>query len=605
MPVIQPICELKINGTPVPVAGFELNFPPGAIGGSLTAQFANRSLTPATGDTIDFSVGLTGPDGPSSKQYISSGVIAGQRYEIREPKQGDDLSVDGLNPLANRWDLSPRNTIVLYDPARSEVNTTTDQSHGLYDEDGNAIETTYEAVTGLDLIQVLDRAYVTGCGFSQVITNIETFPIRQVSFPVAASYHEAASQFIAMLEPLFVADDDGILNIWDTSATLPTGLPVVQYTLSQYANASIQKPTQQVSNAALVTYRVDSGTDGTFPDNATDRIETIDQSSGTAGQVGWSQTVIQRHIKDFHDNPDNPSAVTRSVTWQVVVNTYGIDPVDLIAVQTSRETQTDNYSNDWRLKSGFTKITEARSDVPFEVPTALREVARTTNLLIWNQSAFNPFEQILVWEREEISGTVLVAGDPTDPRSHRVPLVEANTNRIVANDGFQTILEGQPIRTKSKFWHETGSGQADLYEQTIDHLTGKVETLPVTSQQISDRRVNTGRQRQVTVLLRNTDSEALYGLKKPIAVDAGELPPDRAIALGHRRLTRLGNPKHQVQFTLAAFDANLRRGSLRDVQLRDGSFASYIVTGFRIIGKVEKGALQITMQVTAENLQVV
>jgi len=593
--VINRIQLLK-NGSPLPIRDFTLQSPSNALGLKLSATFAKPDVVVTTDDAISLRIGVVKDGNTSWIDYITDGKVAGQTALVEF--RNDTLTIEAINLLADRWRLCSRQPIVCYDPnliSFEEVDPVRTQND-LVDEDSVPIEFILEAIEGLTLRQVLHRAYVVGCGFQKVVTNLPDYPIRRIDFAISAGYHAAVLPFVSFFDPVFYADDNNVLFIIDIDGTLPSELVSKKLRLKSYKSVSFERPLSNISNAILLTFKEDAADGGDdWPDNATEKIISTWDQTGEVFQPGWTRQEVDTYYKEFHSDPAKPDRVTRRVQFRLITRNYAFDEARGIPVLISTETEDDKWIQNFRLKSGYTKTIESRLSVPYGGPRRLLVNAWTEiNSIVWTPSLTSPDEFQKQSERTEIEGLILYEGQFTDTLQEgstvtsAVALIQANDNRLVTQDGFQQIKRG-PIKTEFEFWRDTGTDQIDVLHTVIDHLIPQVKTSK-TVQSISDRTVNINKQRTVTMLIRDEEAETAFGLMEPLALNAGEVPFDIAYKVALRQLERLGARPRSAKVELPRFDAAIRKGSLRDIDDREGDSHKYLITGWTITGRELGGA---------------
>ena len=239
--------------------------------------------------------------------------------------------------------------------------------------------------------------------------------------------------------------------------------------MNAYVELQRQKQTAPLINAVLLSYK-----DSTASSSGaiTDRVDPETQEVGTFGEADWQRTVINRFVKEFRDDPNDSSRVTREVIWKVESRTSA--KADGIVREIAIETQTDLYDYDWQLKTGYTKIVQRYTKLPGQ-SALMRQVQTATNRIIYTGSMSNPSELVKTWELTEINGTILVDGDEDDEEN---PPVKTSLYEADRTNGISDEAEAQlarPIKSVIERWREVGSDQIEVGYQVVDHLTNKVE----------------------------------------------------------------------------------------------------------------------------------
>jgi hypothetical protein len=576
--------RLKIGGAAKSINSFEFEAPTGVLGSRLSATLADPLATVDTSQTIKFEVAV---EKGGNKQWITlMDVSRITDVDFKLTPSGDLVSINAISPMNELWQLSPRRPIVLYDPEQVDIVTLTSESRSdVFDEDGNPIESEYVSIAQLDLYQLLDFVYKTKLGFIDVTTNIPNYPVKRSEISISSSYHSVAAAQVSLFQPFDVeTNSNSGLFICDPWAKLPTGLKagVRKIPISAAVTISRKQSAGALINAVLLSYRQNTRSDA-FTGAATDRVDQEIQEVGTFGQEGWQRTVINRFVKEFHDDPRNQARVTREIIWKVESRTSA--KAGGIVREVAIETQTDIYDYDWRLKRGYTKIIQLYSKLPGQ-SAQMREAQREVNTIIWTSSLSNPTNLLKTWELTETTGTILVSVESDeDVEPTKTSLYEANrTNSVPESTDDATVQLGKPISTIIERWREVGPDQIEVAYQKIDQLAGRPEQTKTVQHTgtIEARLGNDTNQTQTRMLLRNEESETAVGPRVPLSLDAGDVPFDIAETIAQRILDRQGQQPQRVYVEFAGFDAALRRGSLRRVEDREGNKYLAFITGYSI-----------------------
>jgi hypothetical protein len=595
----QPV--LSVNDVFVPLTRFSYSAPANTLGSRADAVISDISIPISRGDDFDLLIKIPSGTQPK-KKLINNGKVVATGRETASVRAGglslpnDSLSVVGIDNIGERWKLAPRVPVILYDPAFVTLQSNETDSN-VNDEDGDRIFATTTAVPSLDLEYVLNYAYVDRCGFSEVITNIPNYRIPRADFSLNSSFHTIASSFYSIFNPIKFEDEDRLFII-DVFGEIPEGIlsAARNVSVSKYISSSVQKPEIAVVNAVLLTHKQPTpqlnGVDE-FPSNVTDRIDSESQDIGQPGAKGWINNQFKRYVKEFHEDEDDLAKITGEIVWKVETITTGKDESNVTRTLL-QEAQTDRYSNSWRLKLGYSKTTDAYTE-DGDGGKLLQNVQTETNIIIWQPSIKNPGEYEKLYSQTQIEGLIHVDGNfaldgdgfpifETDTIA--VPLLEASNNKEVPNDSSTSVMRG-PISTTNETWRYTGTDQIEVHTQKINHLSGRVEVSPRTTEHIGTNaaRVRNGEAFNTKqVLLTDPTSDLADGAREPISFDAGYVSYPIAKELALRALAEARNPRETVKVELARFDGGIRRGSIRNLVDRDGNVKTVIITGFQIEG---------------------
>lgn len=591
MPSVSYLPTLRVNDAEVPLSKFTFSAPSGdAMGVRATATIADVSVDVARGDSFDLTLRITGGSQPKSRLIKNGKVAASERGWGATRAQGltvrsDSYSITGVDKTADRLAYAPRVPVILYDPAvvtlqDNELNT------NINDEDGNRIFATARALTSLDLQQVLYFVYVEKLGFSEVITNVPNYSIPRADFSLNTTWDAIARSFYSLFEPLVFEDDDRLFII-DVYGEIPAGIlsGARSVTVSDVTQVTRQNPEISVANAVLLSHKeisIQSLDEDEFPENVTQRVDPPDiEDIGTPGTEGWTQTQFRRFVAEIHDDADDPGKITSEIVWRTEKRVIGLDE-NGIQRELMIETQTDFYSNSWRLKLGYTKVTQIYGEDGLG-GKSLQQAETEQNSLVWEPSIQNPGEYEKKSSLTYLTGLVVVEGEGAD--AVKTPYREATRNQGIPQDGSATI-ENLPISTTHETWRYTGADQIEVHTNKMDLLTKRPESSKTTEHVGTNAvRVRTGAAFNTKqVLLTDPDSDLEDGPRAAISVDAGYVQYPIAKELAFRALRKVRRPRKTVSFTLAQFDGGIRRGSVRNIFDRDGNSIQVIVTGHSVDG---------------------
>lgn len=572
--------RLNIDGSPVPLSDFSFNVPERAIGSELTLTLADITAVLTENTDVTFEIGVGDGSGLDWATLMDVGRVTSENKVVAVDQNGtptDRLEINAISSLTDRLETAPRIPVVLYDPDQIDVVTATESVQGdVVDQDGDPIEPDLVAIQGLDLSQLMNYVYVEQLGFTEVITNIASFPLKQAIFPLTATLRSVVDAEIAGFDPVFVADDALRLWIIDPQGILPTGLEdtVLNITQSAYVDVSWAKQRSGSVNAVLLTVRNDTQSGTTLPEIVDRVVQEPFRDVGSYGEAGWQRISITRFYKDFLDGSG------RSINYRTLTITYA--RVGVVVRDIMIEDQTDSYKYDWRLKTGHTKTVKVLSRLPGVDTLAMRDAHTEVNTIEYVITS-DGSEAIKVGEVTQTSGTILRVENPDDPSNPtRTSLFDANRNEDFPEDA--TVETPVTISSRIDEWQEVGPDQIVITYQPLNQLTSK-PLLPRTENHTGTLRVRLRDERDTTTtrLIRNLTAEAEIGPRVPVSMQAGNIPVETALGLAERLLARRGNEPTRVAITYAGLDLSLRRGSLRVITDRE-ALTDYLImiTGYQI-----------------------
>jgi hypothetical protein len=619
-------CRLLVNGAEVPVKSFQYQEPTGRLGALLNVALAKNdlALVPA-GAVIEFDLILRTALGPVTVPVVEAGKLAGRDYRLGwRPGQGggpdDELSFGALDVMADKFTLAPRRPVVLFNPDRVKyTDVEVNPRDAIVDEAGAPVLPVIEPVSALTMHQVLKRAYTSlggyammtrlpaaqaatltrvvnflgsaaldqrGLGFAQVLTNVPDYVVGRADFTVESGWHSGAQPCIGMFNPVYFVVGS-TLYVMDVEQPVPAGSSPRVLPLSGILRLSQTAQYHHDSNAVLVTYQV-RGREATEEGLAerTRYEETTDKEGGQYGDPGYTEIYTRRKIVEKYETATGNVVSARD---EEVVTETRVGDAEGILYLAHRETQNDTYEDD--LKTGHRKTVEGLIIVGPDRSAQLRTLIDEKCAIAWADDPVNPGSKVqrlnhtvtegLVYETSETSTRRNPATGADEEAPRRYPAIVAQASGIIEDDGSLLFTT---ISTVTETMRHVSGNQYDVSVVAIDHLTGTVKR-STTSPRSGGVSSDPYAVRAKTMLLRDRTSEGLVGPRIPVPVNAGELPRDRAVALGQRALLRLANPLQQVSMDVPGVDFAVRRGSVVVGQTRTGYTARHLVTGFSIVGQ--------------------
>jgi hypothetical protein len=631
-----------ITGQVVKAAGFQYQAPPNRLGASIMVALSNPlDGGLPIGDALKFEVGLGQMAIPPNWSWVTlldEGRIAGRAAHTSfvRPKKtgkgspGDTLQVSALNTLADRWTLAPRRPVIMFDPA--QINP---QSLQISPQDcpidlmsGQPILPVIESIGGLNLYQILSRAYTSnlpflrpspswadtlevgaGCGFSQFVTNLPNFPVDRADFTLQSGWHGGASAAYSFFNPIFY-EDNNILYIWDIDRGLPFGY--VPHTLALKCQITYDEdtPPEEITNAILVSYQIPmpiqneiffpGGIPNAIPGYRFDHDKPLE--GGTPNQPGYYRQEVTRKILEYKDLTTGEVVFSAEVEVETINYAYRLNLAREVVI--SRQVMQIYYQG--KLKTGHDMTLEATYPNP-EVegnPDKFEEVLTETCVIEWTADINNPGDSLLLYSKTETEGSVLVEEETNPPegkdaKKTYTPIMDAaRSNNIILDldkqeeAGVRQYINRRPIKATIERLKVTGLNQAQIETTQVDLISGTAFP-PTTISRAGSISTAGGRrglsrtraQNVRTELIVDADSIAKYGFRRAEELGVGRLPIGEARALCVRRLYRKAHPRRSVTIELPGIDLGIRRGSVVKAYNRSGGYIIALITGFTITGK--------------------
>lgn len=579
--------RLLANDVPVPISSFSFSSPRDVLGSSLQVELARPLLSEInSAATFEFDLGIWHDGAWQWIPLLQGGLLSGREYQVSwKPgtpagAPGDSLSFTTLNPLADRWARAPRRPITLYDPTRATIDVGTAQGDVLYDQNGGQITPLLVPISGLSLYAVLNEAYVTGCGFSKVLTNLPNYPVTRTDFSLEAGYHAGVAGLVGMFEPLYAPDDSNNLWIIDRSAPLPAGLAPRDITIDKYSSLSDSAPAPQRTNALILSY-----TDTESGEFFTTRFDNERVESGHFGAPGFTETTTQRTVREYRDTSD-PGTIVREVVTEIKT-----EVVDEFGNTIHRETQVDSFDG-LNRKTGHTReVLSLVPDLAASGDLTLQTVQEEQNTVSYRPHPFRAGQTVQDHSVTFVSGLIHVDNDNQyRDKPFKLPFPDAHRNGFIDPSADQTSEFG-PVKTTIESLQISSDSQMTVQVVAIDHLANTTQfsfAQPRTGSAAINARV--GKRRRLLLTLPGT---AANGRRIP-TFDTGDLPPVLARQLGRRYLNKLNSPPRGLSLQFAGLDLSMRRGLPVRAKGRAGAdVGTYIIEAISISGSRQDGMLVI------------
>lgn len=586
--------RLKVDGVEIPIIRATLNAPNDKLGTELTVVLADPNVNLVTGTAlIDFDLALWVSGAWQWINLLSGGRLSQRaaRYlnEAGLPRDAVELTI--VDIIGDRWNRAPRQQVFMYDsqiidPPTQEAII----SERIYNTTGGIYEPVFIALPGMTLLDVLNYAYINGCGFSSIVTNIQNFPVEQASFTVTGGYDAGVRNLLEMFSPVVFASNNDLWII-DPDQPLPSGISAVDFVAAFSASIDDTLPAHEPVNGLLVRLNdLQAGAE-----YFTERLETSTVSNGFFGNPGYTEIDTERRIREYRTF-GNPTTIVREEV--VYVKTRTLDGHFNVL---SQETRTDHF-NSLNQTSGYTSVNEMRLPNINDpnLGFTLQEVGREEQLIIYTPDPLHHLQYVQSRIETRADGLILVdSNNQYLGSSYKIPYLDAHRSGYITGDGQST--EFGPIRTTIEQLTYNG-GQVKYETRVTNHISNvpdrvTVKTLPGSA--LVNRR-NSGQAKYVLLTVPGTDTTS----RRVAEFDGSQLPYATALAIAQRRLNNLNNPPKEVAVNMAYVNPSLRRGAVIHVQGRSGYLGNYILKGYTItVEAVELQNYRASMSFVARELR--
>jgi hypothetical protein len=587
--------RLLADGTSVPIIRAGESGAADRLGTELTVILARPDVSAvALSASVDFEIGVwTGADFEYVPRLTGARLSGrGARYTNEEGLPADSVELSFVDVLGDRWNRRPAANTLLYNPDKVDAPQSSALSElSIFDERGGAIAPDVRALSGLSLLTLLDFAYVEGCGFDKVITNVEDFPIEQAAVTITGGYDAAVRPFLSSYDivPKVVGND---LWLLDTSAPLPAGLSPRAFPSSLTLALEDALPPREPVTAILVHLKGDSAGDYT-----TERVETPPSvESGSFGSPGYTAKRVERRVREWRAFAA-PETILRE---EVISEKTTLEDFEFNIV--SRETRDDSFDALGR-HTGYERTVEQRlPDVSAAGAMTLQRAATETQLITYTPDPRDTRRDLQDRVETRREGLILVDEDkPYLGKAYRLPLGDAHRSGYVDPDANQRTEFGH-ISTEFielKIRGQQVTRERRLYDAIADTVDpSSVQTLPADNS-VERRGAQT---RSVLVRLDGAGPEAT--LRRVPEFDGTGVPDALALKLARRRLALLNSPQREANVRMAFVDPLMRRSAdLRLYGRAPEAVGDYIVRGYSTVFSSEGGEFDAQMTIQAKELR--
>lgn len=560
--------RLSANGVEVPFwRRATYNAPRDSLGASFSIDFAKADLSQLPNDANwKFEVGIW-----NGTAFIYTIVFDSAKLSTRNLSRSwnsnapnDSLSFSTLIDINDKFALAPRKNIICFDANKTTVDLK--NAEKLYIAGGGVIQNDVRSFNGLSLWQVLSIAFVQGCGFASVKTDLDNYPLTRVDFNISQTYKDAVAPFIGNYKPIFTVLPGNVLQIKDGTKKTPESFVAFELTADHYSGIGLQKKPRPVSGGYIVQYQ-SSGEYATY---------LIRVAAPTVIETG----------DVFDDN----------YTKQTITETF-VDFYDLYYPE--QITQTNLLKRETVITggNGFT-ISEQTEEITVDKTGKTLKSLKTEKAEVLPDNAFKTMrteEQKYEYQNDiSNSRNVILKSIKTTVKA----IVSTDSdNQYFGNDFKQEYSEAhragnlsdtltyssfpEPVKTITKVFDQIGNGQIRVTETLIDILRDNFPVVTVSETTNGDISINDSfsKARQLVVYRNGVTGT---GNGKPLqSISLGEIPMFFGLQLVDRILENESLQLDEGSAALEGYSPDLQRGLILDVKDRDGSsLGNFLCGGF-------------------------
>lgn len=567
--------RLLVNGRPIPVNSWSFDEAAGIAAGTLTVTLANVADRQYlnTGSNIQFELGEWINNQWRWMPLINTGSLRTTNYALMTAENGpaDTITLTASSRLADLLNAAPLTRIVWYDPDRQDIDP--EQIEGIVKLDGSIIKPVINAIKGLDIHYLIRDCFQTGCGFSQVFTNIPNFPVSIAMADPGNPYPNVVGPFIGIFEPQMIATGVDGLTLSIRSGIAPmTGGSVslaTDYTNTLGVNNEVSRIKGLGIDISLRRLNWDK----------TRIVET--QTRQTVGDTGGALTDVNTELTTTtktreYFNEAKPEIPVREEIIAVETSTATVLNSGL--EETASSVERFYYDNFGRLISRR-KLVKARlpnpeSDFAF---TGLIDVMEENERIGYALHPYQPKQSYRIYRELNTEGLILIDGD----------------NQQLGEDYSRAAIDayrsGNVVETMTSDWGKINTIREDAIPRrkesviirtlNIDYLAGQY-VLDDREEKIGLISTNMLIDERRRFYLFGADPNGIVEI-----IDLGDIPLRYANYIGQAVLNYRQRYTRTVQSGVIGLNLGLQRGM--DVRLygRNAEFiGSYRILGRRFDG---------------------
>lgn len=612
--------RFKIDGVEIPISAYSVKAAPNKIGLDVSVTLSRISDKSLVVPTSIYSLEIGVVINESITWFlIASGILTADTFNIGWDKNSptDSVELSHSSGLANRVNVSPLNTTVIYDP--TDVTLTTEDFQPIYDIGGTPYPVILIPVSGLTLYTILSITF-GACGLS-FSTNIPDFRVKRIDIEIGQSYFQTVGQLFGVFEPIIVERDE-VVYILDSSMLSVAGFGSPNtITPLTYKSLVINRNINDI-NGYIVKYNESKNAWDSYDDNedtVTNEVVDIDENKSTIMET----TTFTRNYKRM----SIPGVIVRSEIRKIITDIFIIDPVaynttDPVLINETVEQFTYDSTGKIlrRIKRESTRVpiwypsTNPVSapgdgywqydfiDVRYEQDNSVYKANQFKHGTEYRET-FSQIARALVYidpdkifETKDEVGVLEIDPDKEVPIDYKQEYVAAYRAGNLSEDG-----ETEYSAVMSKFEKVTPLNKdfSRVETKETDFLT-KIIIINVAEEQVGEiatsSQLSVKKQFIVYGYGMTRDSRRLETL------NIGEIPLVYGVALAQRKIEHNNSKEKHLSMEIIGFDPTIDRASVISVIGRDSeNLGNYLLIGYSIEGKMLGTPRQIVMT-TAEGL---
>lgn len=561
------IGRLKINDTVTKFIRATYSKPKGAAGSEFNVELSRTQLTLIPSDAvIKFEVGTWSF---VSNQYVwktllDSGKVTGK--SLRRAWSADSLAFSSIEGFGNKLSLCPRASLIVYDGNKTQVSV--DEVEPIPVVGGGSVLTTKRNIPGLNLHQLLEIAFVEGCGFTgPVETDIPNYEVSRCDFPSGTSYMRAVAGQLGNFKAKFIPLPGNRLRILNRVRTTPLSItPAATLTPNEYPSFQISENIELIDGFDIQYLSNQNG------DYSTTRLaQPPDIPSGNFGDPNYTRTEINQMWRDWFDGQDNK---IKSELISETRTTYNNN--ENIVGRNKQDRTFDIQGKETFSKATIEAYMPRLNGISGSTLQTIKDIEKN---YLYTTDPYNPSKIIpdKILTRE--SGIITIDSDNKYlDENFRQSFLKAHK---AGNLRKEMTTDYGPIESTVETFTPLGNGQVKVDITGTDHVRD-APLEPVSETRSGDVSIS-GRVSKIQtkrIYRAGVDPNATKGGEIP-TLAGNEIPLFFLLPLAEKLLEQSINPPLAGQVEMTGFDENLERGTYFAVSGRSGeNFGNFLAEGF-------------------------
>jgi hypothetical protein len=620
--------RLIVDGRTIPVASWSYEESPDGIDERLQVQLANvedRQYI-VDGDPFTFEVGEWDGSQFVYTKLVDTDKLENTQYNIAANNgPADTFTFTGASETEDLLNKAPGQNIALHiDYGTSAIVVGPPSISTLSGAIISGLAIPYSRLTFYD---ALEYAFVTGCGFASVSTNIPNFPLGNVYFQVGQPYASAVSGIYGMFNPTLsaVRRNDGIhLFIQDGTNVVSSAMPDPrEVKIERATTLGINNDLSQAGKIGAL--RLLLGSIRFDFSRVVYRSEVSNENVGQQGEYGQTFARVERTevYRDFYVD-SNADAPLRSELAEKTESRYFTGVIPLFVNETPGQ-EDDGYRVDYLMAGSSEKFSyteegqlayrykKESSRIPIESQPVdpltgqpeggpvinydyLQISAEEEFLTYYNHP--REFNAYYLGAREIIkSGLVYYDFENTQLDYAWARPVQATYTAGNVEEGM--TVEWVQLESYVENYTPIGTTQVRVVTTSIDFVSGST-TFDTSTDKIGTIARNSAVSEQNEYYLVKNNASTIDGLV--VDFNMGELPLTVAGPLAQRILNNQDIITETVEFALIGIDTTLQKGmAIKPIGRNDEDLDNYVVTGRVMSGNAQGYSMRLNARSAKRN----